>query len=463
MRPDEVLAEVRSVLHAPPSPQAWEALCRWVDRCSGPALERVLMYAGGALRLWPDDLRVLPKTWLQRTDNPRRKLARAFDSGVLRRRDLKKFHRWLDGLDLTALRWGFAGKLLPELYTVLAHPSFQGLRILDLRELHLVDVSKLEPALRELSVTDLRLGANPELSDDALFSLLRSCGEDLAHVNLDGHYFRHGLLERVRAQSARPTLRSLSLVGCHAKAESRDAGMVRMRELGTELGRLYGVTPSLVAELPTPEQGALARVLGQYIELPRQGWLAPEARRQWALARELLLRLDPRAANAEEVLGAATPEARDALWRFIYADDLRYAWWDLDQFIEQVDMVVAQFWMEAYDRGRHVLELRLSEAGDAEFGYWGRDDDGHIEERGQFSLDEEQLLLRREEELTPLRIKIHLVYSGTQIRYRGRVLTRVWGHLPPSGEEAFGGVDWDAWLSNRYNSHHSMYYLSAWE
>lgn len=463
MRPDQMLAEVRSALHAPPSPQAWEALCRWVDACSGPTLERVLAYAEGALRLWPDELREAPKSWLHRPRNPRRRLVRAFNSELLRRRDLKKLRLWLEGLEITALRWGFAGKLMPELYALLAHPSLHNLRILDLTDLQLVDTSALLPLLERLPITDLRLGANPELSDHALFSLLEACGSDLRHLNLDGHYFRHGLLERVRAQDARPTLRSLSLVGCHAKAETREAGMARMRELGEELGELYGVTPVLVADLPTPSQSALSRVVGRYFALPRQGWVAPEVRRRWGYARALLRRIiDHSHDDISTVLQEATPEEMSALGLFVYEWELERMisseYWYLERYIDRLQGAIEQDWMLEYDRSRHVLELRVTKDGVAEFEYWGSEADAYIEGRGTFALDEEHLLLQQDGELSHLRVKLQVSYGGTQIRYRGRVLTQIWGNLPLSEEGAFGGVDWDAWLDTRYRGYNTLFY-----
>lgn len=100
------MAQLREVLYADPSPEAWEALCALFDTWGPEGLELAVAYAEGFLREWPTWLREPPRGW--GWDLPHRRLAHDLGESELAALAAETSIVWredLEPLDYVRERW----------------------------------------------------------------------------------------------------------------------------------------------------------------------------------------------------------------------------------------------------------------------------------------------------------------------------------------------------------------------
>ena len=134
---------IRSLAQAPPSKDAWEELCKTLDRTQEPRdLERALGYLEGALRRWPRAWRVVPQLWRSDMMGEGKEAMRVARVGVLKQSQSGHIAsasaargqgmRHLDRLELVS----YGGDIV-SLTTLLGVDGLKGLRELELSSMRL--------------------------------------------------------------------------------------------------------------------------------------------------------------------------------------------------------------------------------------------------------------------------------------------------------------------------------------
>lgn len=227
-RSDGALEQLRALLYADPSREAWEALCALFDRWpASQSLEVGVDYAVAHLARWPRPLCAAPERWRQRLlagwQDPRLRLPRVLDLGDVltnptQMENLRRCPQLAQVEALVMPRWSFDDQLFA---LFLQAPSLQRLRSLKLTAEELTDRSALAMAsceqlrgLHELSLAPLRITAQ------ALLALLQSpVLASLRALEVQGaRDWRHGL-DQLLGPPYLPALSSLRLRGCRLQAE----------------------------------------------------------------------------------------------------------------------------------------------------------------------------------------------------------------------------------------------------
>jgi hypothetical protein len=212
--------DLRSLLHQPPSPEAWDALWRILDELPADTHEAALSYAAEHLERWPCPLRRVPTAhlipFIQGSAHLGAQLARSLDATALPHHTLTALahcpylpqltHLTLRATQLTDDLAASILKYTPNL--VALHLPHNKLSEATLRVLsHTRQLSSLTSL--DLSRNDLKLESG-RLLLTALTSLATAC--PLRHLDLSHNPLgRSGLFSLLRSLHLLPSLTSLQL------------------------------------------------------------------------------------------------------------------------------------------------------------------------------------------------------------------------------------------------------------